>query len=163
MGGHRRSLLAVEERRVATPAENDFVISQGDSLPVMRVVIPPNSAGELIDLTGCTVTFLGRINGTRTYPSPIIRPIESYQSELATENDAADFDSLDVGDDIVAVYVHLTTDDTKAIAVPVGANYVKMDGELEIISGDDTLTVPNDIATVPYIKWWIRDDIGDGA
>jgi len=131
-----------------TPGASDFVISQGDSLPIMRIPIPANSANELLDLAGCTVTFLGRKHGTNTYPPPIIRLIESYAQE--TED----------GEDVIAVYVHLTDDDTKAISVANGQTYTEMEGELEIVDGNgDVLTVPS----LSYIEWYIRDDIGDGA
>lgn len=131
-----------------TPAAGEFVISQGDSLPVMRIPIPVNDAGQLIDLSGCTVTFLGRIAGTRTYPPPIIRAIASHAQET------------DAGEPVIAVYVHLTTADTKAVSVPSGEVYAQMEGELEVVDGSgDVLTVP----TLDYLTWWIRDDIGDGA
>ncbi len=132
----------------STPAATDFVISQGDSLPLMRIPIAVNSQGQLVDLDGCTVTFLGRIYGTRTYPPPIIRPIESYAQE--TED----------GDSVIAVYVHLTTTDTSGIKVPSNADYVQMQGELEIIDADgEVLTIPS----IGYLSWWIRDDVGDAG
>lgn len=130
------------------PATGEFVISQGDSLPVMRIAIPANDDGQLIDLTGCTVTFLGRPAGSRTTPPPVIRPIQSFAQEA------------DNGVPVVAVYVALTPTDTKAVTVAVTETYVEMEGELEVIDASlNVLTIP----TLGYLKWWIRDDIGDGA
>lgn len=133
---------------MAEPTTGEFVISQGDSLPVMRIVVPANSDGQLIDLTGCTVTFLGRVAGTQTTPPPISRAIQSFAQE--TEDDAS----------VIAVYVALTTTDTKAVYVGSDDVYAEMEGELEVIDADGkVLTVP----TLGYLKWWIRDDIGDGV
>jgi hypothetical protein len=118
---------------MATPAENDYIISQGDSLPVMRVTLPRNNADELIDLTGCSVTFLGRPVGSSINPPPIVRLIDSYQV-VGTGEDAA-----------VVVSVKLTSDDTKKISVKSGETYQEMQGELEIVDTDDeVLTVPTD-------------------
>ena len=147
---------------MAIPADTDFVITQKDTLPVMRIPIPANSAGQLLDLAGCTVTFLGRVKDTRTFPPPIVRPIESYAEETATATDAAVL-GITEDDPIIAVYVHLEATDTEGIAVPTTADFVEMEGELEIVDGDgEVLTIPNDPET-PYLKWWVRDDIGDGA
>jgi hypothetical protein len=138
-------VLALEEGIVATPADTDYVISQGDSLPLMRIPIPPNSAGELIDLTGCTVTFLGRVKGDRSVPPPIIRPIERFARE----------------GDVVAVYVKHDPAQTKLVSTGK-SDYLEMEGELEVKdASNDKLTITG--AGVPYMKWWIRDDIGDGA
>lgn len=133
---------------MATPADGEFVISQGDSLPIMRILIPANSAQQLIDLTGCTVTFLGRIAGTRNYPPPIVRRIDHFAQETVD------------GNLVVVVYVRFTTTDTKAVAVPTGETYAAMQGELEIVSATgDVLTIPS----LGYLVWWIRDDVGDGV
>lgn len=130
------------------PASGEFVISQGDSLPVMRIVVPANSAGQLIDLTGCTVTFLGRPLGSRILPPPVVRPIQSFAQE-----------SVD-GTEAICVYVALEPNDTRALAVPVNQSYVEMQGELEVVdAAGGVLTIP----TLGYMRWWVRDDIGDGA
>lgn len=133
---------------MATPAPGEFVISQGDSLPVMRIVVPANSAGQLIDLTGCTVTFLGRPLSSRVLPPPVVRPIQSFAQE--TVDGAA----------AIAVYVALAPTDTRLLAIPTGESYVEMQGELEVVdAAGGVLTIP----TLGYMRWWVRDDIGDGA
>ena len=133
---------------MATPLDTDFIISQGDSLPDMRIAIPPNSDGQLIDLTDCTVTFLGRPVGARTTPPPIVRPIQSFASE--TED----------GVGVVAVYVHFETTDTKAVSVGASQTYQEMEGELEIAdANNDVLTIPSE----GYLTWYIRDDIGGAS
>lgn len=140
---------------MATPADNDFIISQGDSLPLMRIPIPANSAGQLLDLADCHVTFLGRVKGKRDTPPPIIRPIDSYASETHDFGDGAV--------PVIAVYVRFTTTDTK---VPTGKDdYVEMEGEVEIVDLVSEAPIVN-VLTIPslgYLRWWIRDDIGDGA
>ena len=147
---------------MATPAEHDFVISQGDTLPVMRIPIPARD-GQLIDLTGCTVTFLGRVRGDRSVPPPVVRPVESHAVEQATAEDAAAFD-IEEGDDIVAVYVKLETDDTKGVSTPRGQDFAEMSGELEVLTAEgDTLTIAARNPDNPYLTWWVRDDIGDGG
>jgi hypothetical protein len=115
----------------------------------MRIVVPKNANNQLIDLTGCTVTFLGRPVGTRTAPPPIVRPIENYATETVSG----------VGD-VIAVYIHFTAADTKAVAVPSSSEYTQMEGELEVVDSDgEVLTIPS----LGYITWFIRDDIGDGV
>lgn len=126
---------------MASPTINDFIISQGDSLPVMQITVPRNSVGELVDLTGCTVVFLGRKTGTNSQPA-IVQPIESFE----------------VVNDEVVVFVHFTAAQTRSVLVPPGETYAEMQGELEITDADgEVLTVP----TENYIPWFIRDDIGD--
>ena len=141
------------------PTRLDFVISQGDTKPIMPIHMPPNAAGELIDLTNVkSITFLGRRANERTNPPPIRRAVESHAIE--------DIDGVNT----VVCYVHFLASDTKAIPVPAGAMYVEMQGEVKIVDQDDEVyTVfgvdpPNDTTVLPSaLSWWIRDDLGDGA
>lgn len=134
---------------MTTPTETDFIISQGDTLPVMRVVIPPNSAGQLVDLAGCDVVFHGRPVGVYTSPPQIIRPIQSFAVEVED------------GVNVVAAYVKFAATDTATVEMTPGDPYRDMQGELEIVNPttSDVLTVP----TTGYLTWFIRDDIGDGG
>jgi hypothetical protein len=136
----------------------------------MRVCVPANSQGQLLDLDGCTVTFLGRPKGNRAVPPPIVREMESFQQETADADDVAALNAyysrvgasqrVELGDALIAAYIHFEEADTKQVTVPGSQTYTEMEGELEIVDGDDeTLTTPS----LDYIKWYIRDDIGDGA
>lgn len=140
------------------PALGDFIISQGDSLPIMRIPIPANSAGQFPDPVANHVTFLGRIAGERKPgPPPFVVPMQSHAMETH------DFGAGPV--QVRAIYVKLTSASTAAI--PTGkADYVQMEGELEFRSKSnpsECLTIPNHPLFPTYLKWWIRDDIGDGA